>query len=170
MFPEYINKLHELNTWIWLLSIIAPTAMYFLKAGSQSYFIGAGVWIVSQFINLRIEPYLSQFVDESRDHLVYWYGTWAAINALCIFAIYLAHLRRNVAVGFTSISIMFAYAGLFLLQLIRHLELEITGTNYFSKTYTIGINTGNVVITLLISAPLLVYIWKYKLRQRNQNV
>ncbi len=170
MFPDYLNKLHEINTWIWLISVIAPLVMYCLRIGSRSYYIASAVWVVSQFLNLRIEPYLDEIVSASRDNLVFWYGTWATLDVLCIFVIYFAHTRHKVCIGFTSLSVMIAYAILGLLQTLRYLELELFETHHLSSLYTLGINTGNVTISTVIAIPLLVYIWKNKLSPRNTNV
>jgi len=173
MFPEYIdyiNKLHEINTWIWLVSIIAPFSMYCLKIGSRSYYIAAAVWVISQFLNLRIEPYLDAIVSVSREHLVYWYGTWATLDVICIFVIYFAHIRHKTGIGFTSLSVMFAYAALGFMQIVRYLEVSFFETNYLSSLYTLGINSGNIAISTLIALPLACYFWEYLFVQRNKNV
>ncbi len=170
MFPDYLNKLHEINTWIWLISVIAPLVMYCLKIGSRSYYIASAVWVLSQFLNLRIEPYLNEIVSASRDNLVFWYGTWATLDVLCIFVIYYAHIRHKACIGFTSLSVMFAYSALGLLQIARFFELEIFGTHHLSTLYTLGINSGNLAISSLIALPLVGYLWEYKLKPRNQNV
>lgn len=170
MFPDYENKLHEINTWIWLVSVIAPMVMYGIKIGSRSYYIAAVVWVLSQFINLRIEPFLNEFVSSSDDNLIYWYATWATLDVLCIFVIFFVHWRHKISIGFTSLSIIVAYSLLALLQTIRHFELDLFGTHHLTQLYTVGINTGNIAITVIITMPLLIFIWKNKLSQRNQNV
>ncbi|WP_046007414.1 hypothetical protein [Pseudoalteromonas rubra] len=169
MFPDYVNKLHEINTWIWLFSVIAPIAMYCLKIGSRSYFIAAAVWILSQFLNLRIEPYLDKIVNH--ENLVYWYGTWATIDVLCIFAIHFAHIIRNLKIGFTAMSVIVAYAALGLLQVGRFLELELIGSHALSEIYTLGVNTGNIAISTLLTAPIAVFLFKKSnIKQGNRNV
>ncbi|TMP27185.1 hypothetical protein CWB99_15825 [Pseudoalteromonas rubra] len=152
MFANYVDELHSLNTWIWCLSLVAPILMFSKRLGSRSYYITAITWLITQFINLRIESYLFALSKEAG--FIFWFGSWATIDAISITLIYAFHVQLKAKVEFEAMSVMIAYAFLGMVQIIYYFDAVVIQTRIFESAYQIAINTGNVVITLILTLPL----------------
>ncbi|WMO14359.1 hypothetical protein [Pseudoalteromonas piscicida] len=153
MYHDYLSKLYEVNTWIWSISLIAPLVMLYLKIGSRSYFIAALVWLISQLLNLKLEPILFKLSKEI--DFLFWFGSWAAIDAACISLIYAIHQRLKARIEPIAMNVIYIYAGLAILQLVYYVDAVLLGTRYLAEVYRVGVNLGNILIASCLALPLL---------------
>ncbi|WP_462171109.1 hypothetical protein [Pseudoalteromonas xiamenensis] len=153
MYHDYLTKLYEVNTWIWVFSLVAPLIMFYLKIGSRSYFIAALVWLISQLLNLKLEPVLFRLSKEI--DFLFWFGSWAVIDALCISLIYLIHLRLKAKIEPVAMNVIYTYASLATLQLVYYVDAVLLGTRYLSEIYKVGVNVGNILIVTFLALPLI---------------
>ncbi|MBD1584887.1 hypothetical protein [Pseudoalteromonas sp. S16_S37] len=155
MMAVYSELLYQLNNWLWLISIVIPILVFFAGRSSQSYLIVATVWCASHFINLKLEPWLWELATSRSDNLIYWFSTWASIDALCIALIVMAHRYVNIKLDFEAFSISVCLAGLAFLQIATYLDGVVWQTKLLQEAYTVGVNTGHVANSVILLFPLI---------------
>ncbi|MDK1288511.1 hypothetical protein [Pseudoalteromonas umbrosa] len=164
MFAGYSELLNELNSWLWLATIILPFLVLLTRSGNRSYFVVAAVWCSVQLLNLKIEGFLW---ETSKNNLIYWFGTWATIDALSIILVLASHKTLKIKLGFEAFSISICIAILALLQIGTYIDGAVLKTYLMKEAYTIGVNTGNLANALILSVPLLsVCLNTFKQRRR----
>lgn len=161
MMAVYSELLYQLNNWLWLISIVIPVLVFFSGSSSQSYLIVAIIWCASQFINLKIEPWLWDFATADPDNIIYWFSTWASVDAICIALVVFAHKYLNIKIDFEAFSISICLAGLAFLQIAVYLDGVVWQTKMIQEAYTIGVNTGNVANCLILLFPLIATTQEY---------
>ncbi|MBD1584847.1 hypothetical protein [Pseudoalteromonas sp. S16_S37] len=155
MFSNYSELLNELNNYLWVTTVCFPIATLLLSQGSKSYFIGAVVWCVSQFISFRIEESLWNF---AKDHgVVYWFSTFATIDAVSITLIFLLHNKLKTKVGYEAFSIALCFACVCFVQIARYVDGIVLQTKVLGTFYKVAINTGNLVSAIILALPLIVF-------------
>ncbi|MEK0158667.1 hypothetical protein WLQ65_05840 [Pseudoalteromonas piscicida] len=155
MFSNYSELLNELNNYLWITTVCFPIAAILLSQGSRSYFIGATVWCVSQFISFRIEGPLWKLAKEQ--DVVYWFGTFATIDAVSITLIFLLHNKLKCKVGYEAFSIALCFAFVCFVQIARYIDGVVLETKLLGEFYKVAINTGNLVSAVILALPLVVF-------------
>ncbi|MCF2910779.1 hypothetical protein L1285_20945 [Pseudoalteromonas sp. DL2-H2.2] len=158
MFSNYSELLNELNTYLWVATVCFPILVFLIGAGSRSYFIGAVVWCVSQFISLKIEGPLWEIAK--KHDIVLWFGTYATIDALCVTLIFLLHNKLKLKVGYEAFSIALCLAFVCFSQIARYTDGVILQTKVLGTFYKVAINTGNLASAVVLSLPLIMALLK----------
>ncbi len=154
---DYSQFLFEVGNYTWLAYIVAFAIVFKWSDADRSYCYGSAVLIISNLVMQIVEPglvLLSSYDKELVRQL--WYPTWAAFALISVIAIYMLHKKSECSVGFVSVSIVYAFGALGILQAIRYFDYLVLQTDAMRMLYRYGVNAINVGCVFILFSPLAI--------------
>jgi hypothetical protein len=89
-----------------------------------------------------------------------WYGSWMALNVVCIGLILKFHLANKIRASNVAITVSLAYVVLTIVQALDFIDRATLNSSAFAMIYQISIPTINIGLI-----PLICYFWLQDFRK-----
>lgn len=89
-----------------------------------------------------------------------WYGSWMALNVICIGLILKFHLANQIRASNVAITVSLAYVLLTIVQALDFIDRATLNSSAFAMLYQISIPTINIGLI-----PLICYFWLHDFRK-----
>lgn len=154
---EYSQFLLQVGNYTWIGYILAFAIVFKLSLADRSYCYGSAVLIVSNLIMQIVEPGLMALSSYDKNLVrQLWYPTWTGFALLSIYSIYLLHKKSHCTVGFVSVSVVYAFSALGLLQVLRYFDYLVLQTDMLRLLYRYGVNAINIGCVFILLIPVLI--------------
>lgn len=135
-----------IDTVFWFFTVVLLITSLLLRLDSSSL-ISLAIWVIANLAMLQIQSEimsLSSSIGGSGRGI--WYLTWASIDALAIWCIYIMHARNYLLSSKLTNFIVFAFFSLCLLQCLRYIDRSLLETDILASVYKYGIIAINISV------------------------
>lgn len=155
MNEEMYESMRSLGDATNLVYAVLFLFAFFVEKKLSSVTIALLVLCLSKGIASLLLPSLLELASQAGlQYKFSWYGSWMALNVICIGLILKFHIANQIRASNVALAVSLAYVGLTAIQAIDFIDRATLNSSFFAMVYQISIPTINIGLI-----PLICYFW-----------
>lgn len=144
-----------------IMYIVLFLAIFFIEKRMSSATVALLVLCLCKGMASLILPDLLTLASQvGLQYKFAWYGSWMALNVICIGLILKFHLANKIRASNVAITVSLAYVVLTVVQALDFIDRATLNSSAFAMIYQISIPTINIGLI-----PLICYFWLQDFRK-----
>lgn len=155
MNEEMYESMRSLGDATNLVYAVLFLFAFFVEKKLSSVTIALLVLCLSKGIASLLLPSLLELASQAGlQYKFSWYGSWMALNVICIGLILKFHIANQIRASNVALAVSLAYVGFTAIQAIDFIDRATLNSGFFAMVYQISIPTINIGLI-----PLICYFW-----------
>ncbi len=149
---ELFKSLEDLTSLVYALLFLI---IFFVEKRMSSVTVALLVLCLSKgMASLMLPDLLTLASQVGLQYKFAWYGSWMALNVICIGLILKFHIANQIRASNVALAVSLAYVGFTAIQAIDFIDRATLNSGFFAMVYQISIPTINIGLI-----PLICYFW-----------